>query len=1219
MKLFLRDNIFPYKMPTTIFQRLRLIKCARWFMFIGTLQLQVRAMAQDITLSLKDAPITAAFHEITSQTGYDFVYSNKVKNQSHPVTINLNNVPIKQALSACLNGQPLKYSIFDSTIVVNYAPLKLQEAKSSLQDSLIVSGQVKDPDDNPLVGVTIRVKGTDNGSLTDADGSFTIHIPQRGDILLFTFIGYQSKALTVVDQDRLNVTLYPVNQKLAEVTISTGYQTIAKERSAGSFSKPSMDIIENRSTGMNILKRMDGLVAGLTVNNSPSAAQNPFLIRGLSTVGIPTSSGNYYGTNRNPLYVVDGIPMDDVAAINPQNVKDITVLKDATAASIWGSRASNGVIVITTKKGKPNEKIKVQYDGFISFRGKPNIAYFPMMNSKQFVEAARATFNPALNPWNTVSTYHNLGSTGISPEQLILYNQYRGLISKAEADKSLDSLSAINNITQIKDLWYRNAILTHHTLSVTGGGKHYSVYGSLAYTGTRDDRPGNKDNAYDINLRQDFKLNNHIRFYLITDLRNRITSAKRQVAIDNRFYPYQLFKDANGDNLSMPYMGYLSDSQRIAFQKRSHINLDYSPLDDFNDGYTKSNELTARIIGGATINLFKGLRFEGVYGYIKGTNKTYQYDDTKSYPVRTEVVQFTVAPTDTSIPIYYLPAEGGKYSIIDRNQLNWTIRNQLIYDNAWNDRVHQLTILLGQEAQEQLTSSNRSTVRGYNEMLQTFVPIDYATLGSTGVTDPVMSNDLGKSTLTEDAFNQSEIKTRFVSYYANAAYTYNDKYTLNASWRIDQSNLFGIDKSAQNRPVWSLGAKWIISNERFMDDMDWLNHFALRTTYGITGNSPLPGTASSFDIMAPKSSSFLPGGVGLMIYTPANRRLTWESTKTVNFGLDFSLLDYRLSGSIDLYQKKTTNLLGKLSTNIFTGYSAIIGNFGDLQNKGIEVTIQSMNVADKNFSWHTILTLAYNYNKITKLNTLSPITTGDQKIEQNYLAGFPAFALFAYRYAGLDTLGDPMIRLSDKSVSKEKNAAAPGDILFMGTYQPKWSGGVSNTIRYKNLSFSINAVYNLGYVMRRDVNPYYTDRMRHRIAFLNSNKANLTTGNLYTEFQDRWKKPGDEAFTNIPAYVSDPSVSDSRRDINYYKFADINILNASYIKIRDMTLSYSLPSFLVDKIKTDDLTLRIQISNLALWKANKYDIDPEFQDAIHGHRSMPFNQKTITLGAHITF
>ncbi len=1215
MNLFLRDEALTFRVATTL---QTLLKHTGWLLFIGALLLQAPAMAQDITLSLKDVPITTVFHEITKQSGYDFVYSNKVKKQSHPVTIHLNNVSIKQALSACLSGQPLKYSIFDSTIVVNYDPLKSQE-ENPLKDSLVIRGSVKDPDNNPLAGVTIRIKGTNNGNLTDANGNFVIRIYQPGDTLLFSFIGYRRKEVAVTDRGPLNVVLYPANQTLAAVTISTGYQTISKERSAGSFSKPSMDIIENRSASMNILQRIDGLVAGLTINNAPSATQNPFLIRGLSTVGIPTSSGDHYGTNRNPLYVVDGLPMDDVTTINPQDVADITVLKDATAASIWGARASNGVIVITTKKGKPNEKLQVQYDGFISFRGKPDVTYFPMMNSRQLIVAAKETFDPSLNPWNTISTYHNLGSTGISPEQVILYNQYRGLISKAEAAKSLDSLSSINNIAQIKELWYRNAVLTHHTISLTGGGNRYSVYGSLAYTAARDARPGNKDNTYDINLRQDFKFNDYIGFYLITDLADRTTSTKRQIAIDNRFYPYQLFKDANGNTLSIPYMAYLSDAERLDFQNRSNINLDYNPLDDFNDGYTKNNELTARIIGGATIRLFKGLRFEGTYGYIKGVKRTYQYDDTKSYPVRAEVVQFTVAPTDTSTPVYYLPTAGGKYSIIDHSRINWTVRNQLIYDNTWNNHIHQLTVLLGQEAQEQRSTSNRSTVRGYNEMLQTFAPVDYATLGSVGVENPVMSNDLGKSTLTEDAFDQSEAKTRFISYYANAAYSYNQKYAINASWRIDQSNLFGIDKSAQNKPVWSVGAKWIISEEEFMDKMDWLDHLALRTTYGITGNSPLPGTASSFDIMAPKTSSFLPGGVGLTISTPANRRLTWESTQTTNLGMNFSLFSYRLRGAIDLYQKKTTNLLGKLSTNAFTGYSYIVGNFGDLQNKGIEVTLQSVNINNKHFSWHTFLTLAYNNNKITKLNTLSPITTGDQKIEQNYLAGFPAFALFAYNYAGLDTLGDPRIRLSDKSVSKEKDIAAPGDILFIGTYQPKWSGGLSNTIRYKNLKLSINTIYNLGYFMRRDVNSYYTDRMRHRIAFVNSNKADLTSGNLYAEFADRWKKPGDEAYTHIPAYVSDPSVSDSRRDINYYKFANINVLKASYIKIRDVTLSYSIPDFIVNKIKTDDITLRVQISNLMLWKANKYGIDPEFQDAVYGHRSIPFHQKTVTIGAQLTF
>ncbi len=1174
-----------------------------------------------ISVIAKDASLAIVFQQIEKQTGYSFFYSPKEIDPSTKVTAVYKNESLAQVLHSILDPMYIRFTILKHQIILKKGATNTSVPttliKNNIQQQTIV-GKVVDKNGVPIPGVKVSVNNGERAVATTTEGLYSIEA-KPGDKLSFSMLGFKTKVYTLKKgETTLNVTLHESALKLDQVkVVFTGYQTISKERSTGSFSQPDMDIVENRSSSMNILQRLDGLIPGLTVNNSPSASQNPILIRGLSTIGIPdpNTPGGYTGTNRGPLIVVDGIALDNASSINPQNVAEITVLKDATTASIWGARASNGVIVITTKHGRLDQKLKVNYDGFISFRGKPDLNYFPVLNSRQFIQAAKDVFDPITYPYNSAAAYTNLGSSGMPPHESILYRQYRGFISDARAASMLDSLASINNVGQIRDLWYRNSVLMHHTISLSGGGDKYSFYGSMAYTDDQSNRPGEDNDTYKINLRQDYYLNEDIHLYLIADLTQTVASAKRTINIDNRFYPYQLFRDANGNNLSMPYMGYLSDSVRIDFQNRSNINLDYNPLDEFNYGYTKNNSLANRIVGGASINLFKNLQFKGLYAYVKENKKTTSYDDEKSYRVRAEVVQFTVAPTASSTPIYYLPTTGGRYSVTNWNRRNWTVRNQLVYDNNWKNGLHQLTLLVGQEAREKRIQSHSSTVRGYNAKLQTYASIDYATLRTDGVIGSVMPNGFGRSTLSDDSFDQMEFTTRFTSYYANAAYTYNHKYTVNGSWRIDQSNLFGVDKSAQNRPVWSVGAKWQLGKENFMADENWVNRLALRATYGITGNSPLPGTASSFDIYEPQSSGFLPGGVGIFLSTPANRKLTWESTKTINLGVDFSILENHLTGSIDLYRKQTKNLLGELPTNAFTGYSSIIGNFGALENKGIEVSLRSYNINSKNFNWSTMFTMAYNKNTITQMNNVAPITTGDQKVRQQYFTGYPAFAVFAYRYAGLDSMGDPMIYLSDGTKTKTRNISKPEDIVFMGTYQPVWSGGLSNSFRYKGFSLNINTIYNLGHVMRRDVNDFYTGRLNHsNISYGDA----FEEGNVHAEFNDRWKKPGDEFITNIPSYVSSRSLSGSRRDVNYYKKADINVVSASYIKLRDITLAYSLPENFVHKFKAKDITLRLQVSNLMLWKANKYGIDPEFHNATYGIRSMPSNQGTISFGLHVS-
>ncbi len=279
-----------------------------------------------------------------------------------------------------------------------------------------------------------------------------------------------------------------------------------------------------------------------------------------------------------------------------------------------------------------------------------------------------------------------------------------------------------------------------------------------------------------------------------------------------------------------------------------------------------------------------------------------------------------------------------------------------------------------------------------------------------------------------------------------------------------------------------------------------------------------------------------------------------------------------------------------MPTNSLSGYSSIVGNLGTLENKGIELTLTSLNVRTKSFYWSTQFAIGYNKNRVVKLNNLTQITTGAQQIEQRYVEGYSAFALFGYAYAGLDEKGDPTISLTDKTVTSARNVATPEDLIFKGTYQPVWSGGITNRFNLRSFQLIINSVLNLGHVMRRDVNLFYTGCLWHE----NFATDGFTTGNVHADFANRWKAPGDELTTDIPAYLVNPATNSSRRDINYYRYADINVVSASFVKVRDITLSYTLPQSITSRLKAKFITVRAQAGNLMLWKANKYDIDPEF-------------------------
>ncbi|MDR6785499.1 TonB-linked SusC/RagA family outer membrane protein [Pedobacter africanus] len=1188
------------------------MRLTTFMLIIALAQVSAKGLAQKITLNTKNTPIEKVLQSIRTQSGYGILYDLKdVKDQK--VTLSLNNVSIDEAMSILVSGLPLSFKIVKNNVVLSKKEPTFLEHLAGSWAVIDVRGRVLDENGRAIEGVLVKVKGTSKATATNANGEFSLFGVDPDAVLVFSGVNIESYETRLNGRtDLMGIRLKTRTNELEEVsvTVSTGYQTLPKERSAGSFGKPDMDVLRNRTGSTNILQRLDGLVPGLTVNSAPSASNNPFLVRGLSTVGNSPLGGNIYLTNRNPLYVVDGIPLDDVSTINPQDVEDINILRDATAASIWGSRAANGVIVIITKKGGGSDRVKIQYDSYVNFQGKPDLDYIPTLNSRQFIDAASEVFDPVVYPWASVSSFPDY-YFGVPPHERILYNQ---ALSPAQRKNSLDSLAALNNAGQIKDLWYRAATQMNHTVSLSGGSDKYTFYVSGAFTDIKSNRPGELNRTFKINGRQDFKFGDRIRMSLITDLSNIIGANRQTINVDNRFLPYQLFKDQAGNNLSMPYMQQLSDETRISYQNLSRISLDYNPLDEYNYSSGKRNKILSRNILGFNVKIIKDLRFEGTYSYLKGAGRSEQYDDEKSYPVRSELVQFTVAPNTSSTPVYYLPKGGGTFAVDHTTQKDWTLRNQLVYDTEWNNRAHQLNLLAGHEAQEQFTVLTGSKVRGYNTLLQTYGPVDYATLGNAGLPGAVWSNNFSGSILSNDAFRQQELlRARFTSYYANAGYTYSKKYSVNASLRFDQSNLFGLDKSAQNRPVYSVGGKWELGAEEFMKKTGWFDQVALRATYGITGNSPSPGTAASHDIIAVQPSPFFPGGTGSYISTASNPDLSWERTEVVNLGVDFSVLNNRLQGSVDFYRKNTDNLIGNMPTNGFTGYRSIIGNVGNMQNKGIELALKSLNIRSGDFRWNTALNVSYNKNLLTKYNQYTPVTAGSSLVLHNYMEGYPAFAVFAYQFAGLDEMGDPMVRLADGTVTKKPRITKPEDMKYMGTYQPVWNGGLSNVFSYKSWGLSINTVFNFGNVMRRDANQFYTGRLTQ------GPMGDFTTGNQHAEFASRWKTAGDEAHTNIPSYVSNASISQSRRDVGYYTMADINVVSAAYVKMRDATLSYRINSAFLKKINVDQVTLRAQVSNLMLWKANDYGIDPEYQYGNSGVRTLIANQGTLSFGLNVKF
>lgn len=1180
----------------------------------GFLNVSARAVSQDVSLSGKSMPLETVFKEVKRQTGYVFLYPETVLTKAKPVDVHVTNMPLMEFLDVLFRDQPLTYFIESKTINVTPYPaitgsLDRQPTSSgtdNLSDTLIdVRGRVINDSGEAVSGITVSFKNGGIAAITDEQGQFSIRGIDAKSPLIFSGINYQAKEMRSKGGSFLVVTLSPKVLQLSSVTvgiINTGYQILKKERATGSFGQPDMAVYSERTGTMDVINRLEGLVPGLTVNPSAQAYNSngngisvqSVLIRGTSTIQLGTQ----------PLYVVNGVVTNDFAAVNPDDIANITVLKDAAAAAIWGARAANGVIVVTTREGIRNQRLSINYSGFINFQGKPDFGYSHEVNSQQYIQAAKETFDPKDYAWST------LYRQSIAPHDVILYNQYRGLISADQANKSLDSLASINNLQQIKDIFYRNAMTTNHTLSVSGGNNIYSFYASLGYTDVISNTPGQKNNTYRINFTQGINPNKNIRVTLNAEMTDVVTSGKNYPSVTNTFLPYQLFKDASGKSLSMPYLLGYSDSLRQNYQARSGINLDYDPIDEIGYKVTNSNTLAFNVTANVGINIWKGLGFQGTYAYLREPGSNSFYQDSKSREQRNVLLGLTVAPTIGSTPVYYYPTTGGMYMNSSNDQRNWTVRNQLVYTAAPRNGKDIVDIQLGQDAQESFYSSNTTTVIGYDRVLNSYPAIDYATLRNG-----IFGTVLGYGSLITQPYQYIQSMTRFTSYFALASYTFDHKYSLDLSWRQDHSNLFGHDESTQNKPIWSMGGKWQLSKESFMRKTGgWLNTLALRATYGITGNSPFVGAASLYDVLRVVNANQQTGAIAgnaLTISQPANNTLSWEITHTTNLGLDFSLLQGRIGGNLDVYNKLTTDLLGNVNLDPFSGYSSQTGNIGKLRNQGIELALRTLNVRQRHFSWTTSFVFSYNRNKLLSYIAPNPqYFNASSKIGSGYLPGYALNPLFAYRYAGLDNMGDPQIHLKDHTISKDPTAATPDDVAYMGTLKPTFNGGFSNTFSYKRLSLSVNMIYNMGSVMRREMNQFYSTRMWSSTAF------NGTA--IIRDFLDRWKQPGDEKKTDIPSYVGG-SASNSRRSVSYYTSGDINVVSASYAKIRDITLGYSLPPSLLQRVKVQNLKIYGQATNFMVWTANRDHADPEFSNLQYGGRIIPPFKHSYSLGVNITF
>ncbi len=1008
------------------------------------------------------------------------------------------------------------------------------------QNSVTVTGVVTTDAGEPLAGATVSVPGSNAATVTDLQGHFKLVIPKgaQGKELLVSFIGMTPERVPMTKiQGPLTVKMATALTKLEDVIV-TGYNTLSKERATGSFGSLSGQKLEAK-LGSSLANRLEGQIAGVVLDK-----KGQLTIRGISSLSASTS----------PLVVVDGYPTEQgLSDLNPDNIENITILKDAVAASIYGARSANGVIVVTTRQGKEG-KARLSYRGSFMFKPRPDLDYLNMANSSDYIDAELALYQ--LNP-NSAAYNTAYRSTSVSEVSQLLAQRKAGNLTDAQFDAAINKLRGVNFLDQMEQHMFRTAFTQTHNIGISGGSTTNRYNLAVNFSDTKSNFINTNSNRVLVDLTNDWKpfrfLTVGIASHLnINKSKSPLTDWQTYTDFNNTTRPYSTIWGDNG----MVMMNTLTAGMEELYSKVPNAkDMSFNPIQESYDAYGTSDSFGARMNGFLRFAITYNLKFE------VGGSWSRTYDTSKNIYGADSFTMRNAYNSSTSIANprnHYIP-EGAMINEARTMNENWTLRAQLSYDKEIGK--HKFNVLVGDEVRRIFADNNTYATRvGYNATAGSFVPVNILDLNAGKMNTDMIGGSKIVS-LSNGGYGVRD--NRFVSYYGNGSYSYDNRYLVSGSLRYDLTNFFGTNPKYRYKPLWSLGGTWKIKNEEFFD-VDWVDRLNLRASYGLNGNISL--SDGPYLILSAGSFNTDTGGISSGVASFPNSSLRWEKTKTQNIGLDVDVLNNRLGFSFDFYNKLSTDLLASDAVDPTTGTASMRKNVGSIRNRGLELGVHGTPIRTHNFSWDVNYNLTINNNEVLEYNVARNYVTNWAGNFTLDVAGYPMNGLFGYRAAGLNEKGQAMIYDPEGNKKLATSAKLP-DIVYLGSATPKFDMSLTNALNYKEWTLSFMFIAKLGHKYRKDV---------------------FTGSNINSRWVSQcWKKPGDEATTLYP------SLSSWNMDLFYWPFADCFIGNASYMKLRDLTLSYRVNRNLLRGLGLGDATIYAQGRNLFRVTASGVDIDPE--------------------------
>lgn len=1160
---------------------------------------------KNVTLTMKNVNLEQVIWEIQKQTVYVFMYGAQDVKAITGLNLEAKNRPALEVLDQCLKNTTLTYSVEKNNVVIKKKTIQT----AATQEKVTIEGVVKDDMGETMPGVTVMIKGTSIGAATDIDGKYKLEVTRTpGMIISFSFIGMETKEVAYTGQKTINITLGEDTQKIDEVVV-TGYQRIDRRLFTGSADIVRAEKLE--MGGANDVSRMlQGKSSGVQVQNVSGTfgAAPKMRVRGASSI---------YG-DQKPLWVVDNIVLEDVvdvsaddlasgdaatlissavAGLNPDDIESFQILKDASATAFYGARAMNGVVVITTKRGKAGV-VRVGYSGEFTLRMKPSYREYNIMNSQQQMMFYRDMEEKG---WLNYSDVSRGASGGVYRKMYDALDDYDPVTGFGLKNTPQDRMRFLQQYEKINTDWFdvlfQQSVQQNHSVSLSGGSKGSNFFASMSFLHDPGWSIGDKVTRYTANMNASFTINEYLKFNLSTNNSFRQQKAPGTVAretdpvngaVSRNFDLNPFSYSLNTSRTMRPY----DDAGELEyyvlnfapFSVINELKKNYMDIDMLDTQFQAEFDIKPtehwdmKLIG--AIRFVKSTREHKIQ---EGSNLAECYRADYDATIRS-LNQFLYADPDNpgAVAESVLP-QGGFYDRTDNRLLNYYFRAMTNYTKSLADR-HMFNVTAGMEVR---SADRRETFsKGFGiQYDRGNVPfIDYR----------IIKKMLERG---EPYYGMGNKYDRFAAFFISGGFNWDEKYTLNLTGRYDGSNRMGQSSSSRWLPTWNISGAWHLHQEPWIQQIEKISTFTLRATYGLTASM---GPTTNAKVVYKNDISFRPTQSErenqILIDQLENSKLTWEKQYEFNVGADLGLFENVISLSTDVYFRRGFDLIGLLRTSGIGGEPIKYANYANMRSNGVELTVNTKNMTRPNFSWTTNVTFSYTKNKITKLNSSANVM-GMLNAAGAPMEGYPVRGIFAIPFKGLTSDGLP-------TFINEKNEVTTSDINFqdtrnltflkyMGPVDPKFVGGFDNSFKYGPFRLAIFFTYQFG--SKVWLYPAFNYRYYDNTA-------------LPKEMADRWMVPGDEFRTNIPALISQRQYAkDSKLQTAYnaYNYSTERVAKGDFIRLKEISLNYDLPKVWLNYTKLENISLRFSASNLALIYSDKKlkGQDPEF--ARSGGVSMP--------------